>query len=60
MKVSIWEGLQNVTNFMITQGFTTSSNQDTKVFDEFSRISNYVKGEKITSWNAKNVAAEKY
>lgn len=56
-KVPMWDEVQNVTDLLITQGFISSS-QDTEVFDEFSLISNYVTDEKITSWNAKNVATE--
>ena len=54
-KVPTWEEVQNVTDLLITQGFF-SSGQDTDVFDEFSLVSNYVTAEKISSWNANNVA----
>lgn len=56
-KVLTWEGVQNVTDLLITQGFVSSS-QDTAVFDEFSLISHYVTDEKISSWNTKNIAVE--
>lgn len=52
-----WEEVQKVMDLLITQGFISSS-QDTKVFDEFSLISNFATDEKISGWNAENVSTE--
>lgn len=52
-----WEEVQKVVDILITQGFISCS-QDTEAFEEFSLISKYLTDEKITNWNAENIASE--
>lgn len=55
--VPMWEQIQSVMDMLIENGFLGSS-QDTEVFDEFSVISKYITAEKVSEWNAGNIAAQ--
>lgn len=49
--------LRIVIDLLIEQQFISSS-QETRVFDEFSLLSNYITGQKINDWNTGNIATE--